>query len=150
MPRIDAAIAQSPPMIQPEDAPLGFQQAWNRHDMQALGALFHADATFVNRFGRQVRGVDEIIAMHAPIHATIYSDSTLHNELIDVAPISADAAVLHSWSRPACGPAHPPGPHVIDTLFQAVLTRRDGAWKIIALANVTLVNPRTGQPVLRD
>jgi hypothetical protein len=25
----------------------------------------------------------------------------------------------------------------------------DAAWKILALANVTLVNPRTGQPVLR-
>ena len=137
-------------MIQPEDAPRAFQQAWNSHDMQALGALFDADATFVNRFGRRVRGVSEIIEMHAPIHATIYSDSTLENELISVTPLGDDAAVVHSWSRLACGPAHPAGPHVIDTLFQAVLTRRDGAWKIIALANVTLVNPRTGQPVLRD
>lgn len=136
--------------MQPEDAPLAFQQAWNRHDMQALGALFHADATFVNRFGRQVRGVDAIVAMHARIHATIYSDSTLENELIDVTAIGDGAAVLHSWSRLACGPAHLAGPHVIDTLFQAVLTRRDDAWKIIALTNVTLVNPRTGQPVLRD
>jgi uncharacterized protein (TIGR02246 family) len=136
-------------MIQPEDAPRAFQQAWNSHDMQALGALFDADASFVNRFGRHVRGVDAIIGMHAPIHATIYSDSTMENELIDVTPIGGDAAVLHSWSRLACGPAHPAGPHVIDTVFQAVLTRRDNAWKIIALANVPLVDPRTGQAMLR-
>ncbi|MBK6007082.1 SgcJ/EcaC family oxidoreductase [Ramlibacter ginsenosidimutans] len=136
-------------MNKPEDAPRAFQQAWNGHDMQALGDLFHADATFVNRFGRQVRGVSAIIEMHAPIHSTIYSDSTLENELISVTPIGDDAAVLHSWSRLACGPAHPAGPHVIDTLFQAVLTRRDGAWKIIALANVTLADPRTGRAMLR-
>ena len=38
-------------MKQPEDAPRAFQTAWNNHDMVALGALFHEDATFVNRFG---------------------------------------------------------------------------------------------------
>jgi hypothetical protein len=27
-----------------------FQDAWNRHDMERFGQLFHADATFVNRF----------------------------------------------------------------------------------------------------
>jgi uncharacterized protein (TIGR02246 family) len=137
-------------MIKPEDAPRDFQQAWNSHDMQALGALFDAGATFVNRFGRQVRGVGAIIEMHAPIHATIYSDSTIENELIDVTPMGDDAAVVHSWSRLSCGPAHPAGPHLVDTLFQAVLTRRDDVWKIIAFANVTLTDPRTGQTTLRS
>ncbi|MBW8808640.1 MAG: SgcJ/EcaC family oxidoreductase, partial [Lysobacter sp.] len=68
---------------QPEDAPVAFQIAWNRHDVESLGALFHEDATFVNRFGHYVRGVDQIVALHASIHATIYSDSSLENELID-------------------------------------------------------------------
>ncbi|WP_431605034.1 hypothetical protein [Acinetobacter seifertii] len=34
----------------PEDIPLAFQIAWNNHDMKAFAALFHQDATFVNRF----------------------------------------------------------------------------------------------------
>ena len=88
--------------------------------------------------------------MHAPIHATIYSDSTLENALIDVVPIGDAAAVVHFWSRLATGKAHPAGPHVVDTLILAVLTRREDAWKIIALENVTLTNPRTGGTVLRD
>ncbi len=67
----------------PEDVPTAFQAAWNAHDMSALGRLFNEDATFVNRFGHYVRGVDEIVALHTPIHETIYSDSTLENELID-------------------------------------------------------------------
>lgn len=71
-------------MKRPEDVPHAFQSAWNSHDMEYLGALFHEDATFVNRFGHYVRGVKEIVDLHAPIHATIYSDSTLENGLIDV------------------------------------------------------------------
>jgi len=136
-------------MRNPEDAPRAFQTAWNHHDMQSLGALFHEDATFVNRFGHYVRGVEEIVALHAPIHATIYSDSTLENELIDVAALGDDAAVIHFWSRLAAGAAHPAGPHVVDTLILAVLTRRAGEWRIKALENVTLTNPRTGETVLR-
>jgi uncharacterized protein (TIGR02246 family) len=126
-----------------------FQAAWNAHDMAALGSLFHEDATFVNRFGHYVRGVDAIIALHAPIHQTIYRDSALHNEVIDVVSIGHEAAVVHFWSRLTVGAVHPAGPHSVDTLILAVLTRVDGAWLIKALENVTLMNPRTGEPVLR-
>jgi uncharacterized protein (TIGR02246 family) len=111
-------------MRRPEDVPQAFQTAWNSHDMASLGALFHDDATFVNRFGHYVRGVDAIVALHAPIHSTIYSDSTLENELIDVTAIDDDAAVAHFWSRLTAGAAHPAGPHAVDTLILAVLTRQ--------------------------
>ena len=116
-------------MQRPEDAPAGFQSAWNAHDMAGLGALFHADATFVNRFGHYVRGVEAIVALHATIHATIYSDPTLDNELIDVVPIGDGAAIVHFWSRLTAGPAHPAGPHVVDTLILAVLTRATDCWR---------------------
>jgi uncharacterized protein (TIGR02246 family) len=137
-------------MNSPEDAPAAFQSAWNAHDMKALGALFVDDATFVNRFGHYVRGVDQIVELHRPIHQTIYSDSTLANELIDVVPIAESAAVVHFWSRLSAGAAHPAGPHDVDTLILAVLTRTGDEWRIKALENVTLTNPRTGEIVLRD
>lgn len=137
-------------MKQPEDVPYEFQAAWNDHNMQSLGTLFHEDATFVNRFGHYVRGVDEIVSLHAAIHTTIYSDSTLENELIDVVAISDDATVIHFWCRLAVGAAHPAGPHAIDTLILAVLTRQTGEWRIKALENVTLANPSTGESILRD
>jgi hypothetical protein len=41
-------------MARPDDAPAAFQAAWNAHDMIAFGALFHKDATFVNRFAHLV------------------------------------------------------------------------------------------------
>lgn len=133
----------------PEDAPVAFQAAWNAHDMSALGSLFDEDATFVNRFAHYVRGVDEIVALHVPIHETIYSDSTLENELIDVVHIADGVVVMHFWSRLAAGAAHPAGPHEVDTLILAVLTRQNEIWHIRALENVTLTNPRTGETVLR-
>lgn len=134
----------------PEDVVAAFESAWNSHDMAAFGALFHADATFVNRFAHYVRGVEAIVALHRPIHETIYRDSTLRNELIDAAPLGEDAAIVHFWSRLGTGAAHPAGAHAVDTLILAVLRREDGAWRIQAVENVTLTNPRTGAAVLRD
>lgn len=136
-------------MKQPEDVPEAFQAAWNAHDMEAFGALFHDEATFVNRFGHYVRGVGEIVELHRHIHETVYRDSTLGNELIDVVFVSTDAAIIHFWSRLSVGSAHPAGPHDIDTLILAVLTRTDGDWRIQALENVTLTDPRSGKAVLR-
>jgi uncharacterized protein (TIGR02246 family) len=104
-------------MRHPEDSLNAFQDAWNSHDMKSFEALFHEDATFVNRFGHYVRGIVAIIELHAPIHASIYSDSTLENELIDVIVIHDDAAIVHFWSRLTVGTAHPAGPHAVDTLI---------------------------------
>ncbi|MGN6583898.1 MAG: SgcJ/EcaC family oxidoreductase [Rhizobiaceae bacterium] len=138
------------PMMRPEEAPEAFQSAWNLHDMEAFGLLFDDDATFVNRFGHYVRGVHEIIALHRPIHETIYRDSTLENELIDVVPLAVGVAITHFWSRLTTGSAHPAGAHTVDTLILAVLALRDGIWRFRAVENVTLTNPRTGEAVLRD
>ncbi|GAA3765652.1 YybH family protein [Terriglobus aquaticus] len=136
-------------MKRPEDIAEQFQEAWNSHEMTALAALFCADASFVNRFGHYVRGVQEIVALHAPIHETIYSDSTMQNEVISTIALGDDAAVLHCWSRLNIGKAHPAGPHSVDTVILAVLRLLPNGWRIQALENVTLTNPRTGQPVLR-
>jgi uncharacterized protein (TIGR02246 family) len=118
--------------------------------MGAFAALFHPDATFVNRFATYWRGVEAIVSGHRTIHETIYKDSTLANDAPDVDIISEDAAILHIWSRLTAGAAHPAGPHKVDTLILAVVTRRDGIWRIQALENVTRVDPRTGAVMLRD
>lgn len=136
-------------ITEPRDAPAAFQAAWNAHDMAAFAVLFHDDATFVNRFAHLVRGVGEIVALHRPLHETIYRDSTLDNELIDVVQITEEAAIVHFWCRLSTGAAHPAGPHQVDTLIQAVVARRDGDWRILAAENVTLTDARTGEPVLR-
>jgi uncharacterized protein (TIGR02246 family) len=127
-----------------------FEAAWNAHDMDAFAALFHPDATFVNRFGTYWRGVGPIVSAHRAIHETVYKDSTVTIDTPDVDVISEDAVILHFWARLMTGAAHPAGPHQIDTLLLAVVTRRDGIWRIQAAENVTLADPRTGAAVLRD
>ena len=137
-------------MTGPADIARRFEAAWNAHDMAAFGQVFHPDATFVNRFGTYWRGVDAIVAGHARIHDSIYSDSRLTMDTPDIDPIGSDAAILHVWSRLAAGPAHPAGPHEIDTLIMAVATRCAGEWRIQALENVLLTNPMTGEAMLRE
>jgi uncharacterized protein (TIGR02246 family) len=117
--------------------------------MDSFAALFCDDASFVNRFGHYVRGVSEIVAMHQPIHETIYRDSKLANELIDVISLGERAAVVHFWSRLSTGAAHPAGHHELDTLILAVVVWGNGQWRIQALENVSLTDPRTGELVLR-
>ena len=72
-------------------------------------ALFHDGASFVNRFVHYARGVDEIVAMHRPVHETIYRDSTLENQLIAVDLVTDDVAIVQFWSRLSTGPAQPAG-----------------------------------------
>ena len=139
-----------PVLNKPEDVATEFESAWNSHDMTALGNLFTMDATFVNRFGHFVRGVDEIVAMHVPVHETIYRDSTLQNELINIAYLGEDVAVVHFWSRLSASTAHPAGQHQVDTLILTVLTKQGASWRVSALENVTLTNPRTGEAILRE
>ena len=117
--------------------------------MTALGLLFAEDATFVNRYAHFVRGVDEIVQMHAHIHQTIYRDSTLDNQVHDLRLLGQDAAIVHFWCRLQIGSAHPAGPHTLDTLLLTVLTRSPDGWLIQAMENVTLVDPRSGEPMLR-
>jgi uncharacterized protein (TIGR02246 family) len=136
-------------MKHPEEIAEEFKKAWNSHEMASLASLFCEDATFINRFGHYVRGVQEIVSLHAPIHETIYSDSTMENEVIATIALGDDAAVVHLWSRLTVGNAHPAGPHAVDTVILAVLRLRSDDWLIQALENVTLANPRTGEPVLR-
>jgi len=136
-------------MRRPEDVVEEFQRAWNLHDLAAFAALFCADATFVNRFGHYVRGVQQIVALHAPIFETIYSDSTMENEVIAAIPLGESVAIVHCWSRLTVGAVHPAGPHAVDTVILAVLRHGPDGWLIQALENVTVTNPRTGEPVLR-
>ena len=133
----------------PEAITSRFEAAWNAHDMEAFAALFHPDATFVNRFATYWRGADAIVAGHRSIHETIFSDSILEVEAPDVDNLSRDAAILHFWTRLTVGAAHPAGPHQVDTLILAVLTRRDEEWRIQAAENVTLVDPASNRAILR-
>lgn len=74
----------------------GFEDAWNRHDMDAFAALFAADADFVNVIGTRWIGRDAIKQHHAASHATIFKSSTLKIGNTTIHFLKADVATAGS------------------------------------------------------
>lgn len=73
----------------------GFVDAWNRHDMNGLAALFAEDADFVNVIGLWWRGRAEIQKEHEALHATRMRNSHLVAEETVVRFLRPDVAVVH-------------------------------------------------------
>jgi uncharacterized protein (TIGR02246 family) len=71
-----------------------FVDAWNRHDMDALGSVFSEDADFVNVIGQRWIGREAIKEAHAPHHATIFKSSKLSVQDISVRFLKPGVAVL--------------------------------------------------------
>jgi uncharacterized protein (TIGR02246 family) len=81
-----------------KDMVLAFAAAWNRHDMDALAALFSEDAQFVNVVGLWWKGKAEIKAAHEFTHGTLFRSSRL--EVSDVSvrfPTATIALARCSW-----------------------------------------------------
>jgi uncharacterized protein (TIGR02246 family) len=91
-----------------------FAEAWNRHDMDAFGALFAQDADFVNVTGQLWRGRKEIQRRHANTHSAIpreavpealsanygiFKSSTYRFDRIDVRLPGPNLAIAHgAWT----------------------------------------------------
>jgi uncharacterized protein (TIGR02246 family) len=91
-----------------------FAEAWNRHDMDAFGALFARDADFVNVTGQLWKGREEIRRRHAYTHGVIpreavpealpanygiFKSSTYQFDRIDVRLLASNLAVAHgAWT----------------------------------------------------
>ncbi|MGH9430699.1 MAG: SgcJ/EcaC family oxidoreductase [Terriglobia bacterium] len=128
----------------------GFATAWNRHDMDAFGKLFAADADFVTVAGFRMKGQQQIQMDHAWMHGTIPESSiaganpahygmfrytTMKFLHIDVRFLRKDVAVAHvNWEL--LGDARAPNPRHGVLLF--VLARQDGGWQIAAAQNTEI------------
>ena len=91
-----------------------FAEAWNRHDMDAFGALFTQDADFVNVTGQLWKGRKEIQRRHAythgaipreavpeaaPANYAIFKSSTYQFDRIDVRMVRSNPAIAHgAWT----------------------------------------------------
>jgi len=130
----------------------GFAEAWNRHDMNAFGALFSPDADFVAVRGTHWKGRESIQLNHAFTHGAIPADSvgvTLPKEAygifktsnltfkqVDVRFLREDVAVAHVQTE-LLGDAHTKAPR--HTLLVMILTKENGRW-LIAVAQNTEIN----------
>jgi uncharacterized protein (TIGR02246 family) len=118
-----------------------YEDAWNRHDMQALGALFADDAEWVNIVGMWWRGRAAVAGAHAAFHETMFRDTAMHTEETAVRALAPDvvAVVL----TVAMGDFTTPGGHEMrgtrDRL-SLVLVRRGGRW-LIGHGHNTVIDP---------
>ena len=103
----------------------GMAEAWNRHDMEAFGKLFAADADYVNVGGKWTKGRRAIQISRAYLHGTIPVDTpnvdvpqnlygilkttTIRSTQIDVRFLRKDVAVVHNSSE-MTGDARTPSP----------------------------------------
>ena len=122
---------------------MGLQDAWNRHDMKAFANLFAEDADFVNVAGAWWKGRAEIEEKHRAVHATIFRDSTLSIEEVDVRFLTPDIAIAHVFTV-LVGQKMPDGTAVPPrrALLTQVLQKQSEKWMIVASQN-TDVRPPT-------
>jgi uncharacterized protein (TIGR02246 family) len=118
---------------------MGLREAWNRHDMKAFANLFSEDADFVNVAGSWWKGRAEIEQKHSAAHATIFRDSTLSIEEVDVRFLTPKIAVTHVLTslvgqRTPDDASAPPR----RALLTQVLEKQNGKWMIVASQNTDI------------
>lgn len=117
-----------------------WQDAWNRHDMDALSGLFTEDADFVQVNGRRWHGPAEIKQNHAAVHQMMFKESVWTNLRFDVRFLKPDVAIAHqTWSLR--GDKNPDGtPRAArEGLFTQVFVKQNGRWLISAAHNTNIV-----------
>lgn len=103
-----------------------FNDAWNRHDMDAFSALQAEDADFVNVFGMWWHGRPEIHKNHVGIHETVFRQSRLSSVRVETRFVAPDIAVVR-WAWELTGVVTPEGKPAPD--MQGILVhvaRREG------------------------
>jgi uncharacterized protein (TIGR02246 family) len=128
--------------------------AWNRHDMKALGDVFADDAQWVNIVGMHWRGKTAVVAAHTAYHRTFFQTTGVDMadiESREIAPGVAAAVILLKVD-PFTPPDGITRPRSEDRL-SLILTKQAGRW-LIAHGHNTVIDPgaqrfdpvRTGWP----
>ena len=116
-----------------------FEDAWNRHDMEAFAELFADDADFVNVVGMWWKGRSEIKAAHIASHETMFRNSRLSFRDSNVRFFTSDIAIVRStWDLVGhvtpLGDSLPPRQGILTH----VVTRQRGGWLIVSSQNTDI------------
>ncbi len=118
---------------------MGFEKAWNTHDMKLLATLFREDAEFINVVGMHWRGRDAVVKAHAIFHEIMFKDCRLKTEAVALRPLGADCAIaVVTYTQDSFTT---PGGQVMpktQTKLSYVLAKTGGDWKIAHGQNVRI------------
>ena len=142
-----ASIVNSPPAKTPDEpgiraAVMAFQEAWNNHDMKAMGDVFTEDADLINVVGTRWQGRANIVKALGVFHRQMFKNEQIHLGQITIRSITPNVAVavaVQSGSGEmvlpdGLGPRKPLGEQ-LDTF---VVVKREGVWKVTHGQNTTV------------
>jgi uncharacterized protein (TIGR02246 family) len=116
-----------------------YEQAWNKHDMEALASLFTDDAEWVNIVGMWWRGLPEVKRGHQWIHEKLFQKTTIHIDSCSVRFLTREtSASVVTWSKGSF--VTPDGKQVPEgkDRMSLFLVRRAGRWLIASGHNTTI------------
>lgn len=106
---------------------------WNSGDGAAFGAPFAPDADYMVWNGHTAKGRETIADEHQRIFDTIYKDTTMKLEVVQLRFLRDDVAVTHTQGGTI---GQETWPTVRPTM---VLTKADGQWQIAVFQNTPIM-----------
>ena len=120
-----------------------FVDAWNAHDISALGDLFADDADFIDVFGNWFKGRAAVEQVLAERHRGVFGKSRFTRKDVAVRWVFPGWAIVHAvieLARAASpdGPAPPPALGVMSYVMKQEGLDR---WRILAFQNTAVTPP---------
>ena len=115
-----------------------FEEAWNRHDMNAFADLFHDDAEWVHWRGGLWSGKREIYDGHKGVHETYYKNSQATVRGIEALHFLSPTVAYVRVRSDMTGDARFPG-ETFRYRRTMILSERNGRWLIIKGHNTRIV-----------
>ena len=115
-------------------------EAWCAGDAAAFGESVLPDVVFTNVVGMFSVGLGPFVGQHAFIFSTFYKGSILRQELVNLAMVRPDVAIVDTLTQVTGFGELPPGAEAIDgalrTRIEQVMTLEDGRWMVASFHNV--------------
>jgi uncharacterized protein (TIGR02246 family) len=113
-------------------------EAWNNGDGQAYGAVFTADASYVDVTGTNTQGRQAISASHQHLFQTFLKGSQLVATITSIRFLRPDVALLHVQGNTLLPGQVELAPDRA-TLETAIAVKEQGKWLFAALQNTRIM-----------
>jgi uncharacterized protein (TIGR02246 family) len=149
-PRATAAQSSDDPFLAVATA---WQDAWNRHDMDALADVVAEDVDFITIGGRKLKGRAAFKTHHARVHAApVFNEAVVEIRATHVQRLSPEVVLMHveHGGRGDRNPDGTPRASRGNGIFTWILTPSGGRWRVRASCNTlpgTVPDPSAAQPL---
>ncbi len=135
---------KSQPVLNPEEIPLRFMEAWNRYDPDGIADLFYENADFVNVAGKWWETKTDIWKAHDFGLRIIFQHSKMDVLKVKTKMLTGDIAVVHAQIQ-ILGqtPKNLEKAGERRTLFLFVARKKRGKWLVVSAQNTDITGEQT-------